>query len=341
MGQSGKEIQAALAKPFAPEDLEWRLQQTFEDKMRGIAVPYVTNRAIQNRLDDVVGPENWYNKYRPWIRFTVKVRDKEDYKKWVEKEVISQLCGISIYFPDRDRWICKCDGAEMTDIEAVKGGLSDSMKRAAVQWGIGRVLYSMDVVFVDIERKGKSYVIKSSERSKLDQAYLGMLKSLGLTPAPAGGLQSLLAPQNIPESTKKAENPPLQSRGAASQGTGETVNTSMPQPAKNTAPVEKGPTLGTAPAAPSSAKEPQDSPAPYEYTVYSAMLQKGMNTQNTLVILTALDGKQIKAFVRGVHPALRTGARLNGTRLTVHKQDTVIFYVLEDYRIVEPQQQAA
>ena len=71
------------------------------------------------------------------------------------------------------------------------------------------------------------------------------------------------------------------------------------------------------------------------------MLQKGMNTQNTLVILTALDGKQIKAFVRGVHPALRTGARLNGTRLTVHKQDTVIFYVLEDYRIVEPQQQAA
>ena len=199
----------------------------------------------------------------------------------------------------------------------------------------------MDVVFVDIERKGKSYVIKSSERSKLDQAYLGMLKSLGLTPAPAGGLQSLLAPQNIPESTKKAENPPLQSRGAASQGTGETVNTSMPQPAKNTAPVEKGPTLGTAPAAPSSAKEPQDSPAPYEYTVYSAMLQKGMNTQNTLVILTALDGKQIKAFVRGVHPALRTGARLNGTRLTVHKQDTVIFYVLEDYRIVEPQQQAA
>ena len=34
-----REIQTALSKPFAPEDLEWRLQQTFEDKMRGIAVP--------------------------------------------------------------------------------------------------------------------------------------------------------------------------------------------------------------------------------------------------------------------------------------------------------------
>ena len=56
-----KEMQQALAKPFAPEDLEWRLQNTIEEKMRGLAVPYVTNRAIQNRLDEVCGPENWYN----------------------------------------------------------------------------------------------------------------------------------------------------------------------------------------------------------------------------------------------------------------------------------------
>ena len=41
-----REMQAALAKPFAPEDLEWRLQNTNEEKMRGMAVPYVTNRAI-------------------------------------------------------------------------------------------------------------------------------------------------------------------------------------------------------------------------------------------------------------------------------------------------------
>ena len=48
-----REMQAALAKPFAPEDLEWRLQNTNEEKMRGMAVPYVTNRAIQNRLDEL------------------------------------------------------------------------------------------------------------------------------------------------------------------------------------------------------------------------------------------------------------------------------------------------
>ena len=66
--KDARSIQAELAKPFAAEDLEWRLQKTFESqgRMTGIAVPYVTNRAIQNRLDSVVGPENWYNQYQPW-----------------------------------------------------------------------------------------------------------------------------------------------------------------------------------------------------------------------------------------------------------------------------------
>lgn len=58
--KDARNMQASLAKPFAPEDLEWRLQNTIEESMRGMAVPYVTNRAIQNRLDEVCGPENWY-----------------------------------------------------------------------------------------------------------------------------------------------------------------------------------------------------------------------------------------------------------------------------------------
>ena len=52
-----RELLSRLAAPFAAEDLEWRLQIAYEDWMQGIAVPYVTNRAIQNRLDDVMGPD--------------------------------------------------------------------------------------------------------------------------------------------------------------------------------------------------------------------------------------------------------------------------------------------
>ena len=66
MAKDAKTIREELARPFAPEDLEWRIQVTSRDKTSGLAIPYITNRAIQDRLDEVVGPENWYNDYNPW-----------------------------------------------------------------------------------------------------------------------------------------------------------------------------------------------------------------------------------------------------------------------------------
>ena len=173
-----RQIQVELAMPFAPEDLEWRLQKVVEAKELGIAVPYVTNRAIMGRLDDVVGPENWYNEFRPWHG----AGGKE-----------AQLCGLSIRYGDG--FITKWDGAENSDIEPVKGGLSDSMKRAAVQWGIGRVLYNMDVVFVNVEKRGKTWYIKKDQQEKLDYQYLKMLGRLGFTPAPPGGLRAQADPE--------------------------------------------------------------------------------------------------------------------------------------------------
>lgn len=113
-----------LAEPFAPYDIEWRIQQSGKKGSRpwGMCLAYVTNRAIMDRLDLVVGPENWRNAFQAGPEGGV-------------------LCGISIHIGDE--WVTKWDGAENTDIEAVKGGLSSAMKRAAVHWGIGRYLYNL------------------------------------------------------------------------------------------------------------------------------------------------------------------------------------------------------
>lgn len=296
--KDARTIQAELSKPFAPEDLEWRLQQTEETGRWGIAVPYVTNRAIQARLDDVVGPENWCNEYRPWH----SAGKKE-----------AQLCGISICFPERG-FITKWDGAEDSDIEPVKGGLSDSMKRAAVQWGIGRCLYSMDTVFVDVEKRGRSWVIKPSERAKLDNAYRKMLDKLGLTPARAGGMQSTLTSQ--------------QTGGAPAPSAGNQKN--APQ------------------LAPSGRQgQPQPQPAPAltvlspEYTVLSARPQQCTNGVHTLAALQGKDGKQIPAFTVGLHPELVEGTQLADVKLDLQKQGNVVFYILREYKIVPPQSQAA
>ena len=280
--KDARTIQKELAQPFAPEDLEWRLQKAIENKMRGIAVPYVTNRAIQTRLDDVVGLDGWYNEYKPWHRAG-------------QKE--AQICGISIYFPEKG-FITKWDGAEDSDIEPVKGGLSDSMKRAAVQWGIGRVLYSMDVVWVDIEKQGKTWVILKGQRAILDKAYLDMLSKLKLTPAPAGGVQPTL----IPKQTKEP-------------------------PASAPAPVQPLP-------------QPKTDGNAEIYTVIAARPENRPNS-TTHVLLEQASGEQLHAFAMGERPELDKGVQLIGVKLSMRQQGTVVYYILEDYRIVVPEDRAA
>ena len=290
--KDARTIQQELARPFAPEDLEWRLQRAIESQMRGIAVPYVTNRAIQARLDDVVGPDGWYNEYKPWH----KAGQKE-----------AQICGISIYFPEKG-FITKWDGAEDSDIEPVKGGLSDSMKRAAVQWGIGRVLYGMDVVWVDIEKQGRSWVIKKSERAKLDKAYTDTLNKLRLEPAPAGGVQSTLTPKQTREAS--------------------TLTVANTQ-------------TGPAPVQPLPRSQPEPDSKTGTYTVIATRPQKFANGIHTTVMLQGWDQKQIAAVAMGARPELVNGVQLTGVKLELQKQDTVVFYILRDYRIVVPQDQAA
>ena len=317
-----KTIKAELSKPFAPEDLEWRLQGTNKAKTGGFAVPYVTNRAIMDRLDDVVGPENWRNEFRPWHG-----NGKKD----------AQICGISIYSEEHQEWIIKYDGAEDTDIEAVKGGLSDSMKRAAVHWGIGRVLYKMDTVWVDIEQRGNSYAIAAKDRAKLDKAYLDMLKKLRLEPAQPGGLQSQLTPSReyiLPGGTTPPQNGgqqmPQQQNTQARQQTpsaGAQQQNPQRQPSGSV-----GGNIMTMPAV--------HQPA-WEYKVISVNVQNGMSGATTSLILRGHDGKDIRAYRRGAAPDLTPGTELCQVTLSMQKQDSVVFYVLNAYQVMGPTNQAA
>ena len=130
-----------LKEPFAPSDIKWRIGQAGKKQGGDVwakVLAYVDNRLIQDRLDEVCGPANWRNEYQ-----------------FVEGGV---LCGISIMIdaPDRGEpyWLTKWDGADPSDIESFKGALSDSMKRAAVQWGIARELYEMGENWAEIVPQG-------------------------------------------------------------------------------------------------------------------------------------------------------------------------------------------
>lgn len=148
---------AKLKEPFAETEIEWRVAQagkTKDGKIWAKVLAYITARAIQDRFDDVFGPENW----------------KVSYHVLGGSELTSGvLCDLSV--KTDSGWVSKQDGAEQTDIESVKGGISSALKRAAVLWGCGRYLYDLEEGYATIVERGTkgSYYGKLPEKAGGDQ----------------------------------------------------------------------------------------------------------------------------------------------------------------------------
>lgn len=126
------DVSAQLSAPFPADAIHWRVGATNGDKTKGIALAYIDARDVFDRFDSVVGPENWETR----IEETAKGR---------------VLCALTVL------GTTKTDGAGDTDMEGDKGGISDAIKRAAVQFGVGRYLYRLPNVWVPIKPAGKSY----------------------------------------------------------------------------------------------------------------------------------------------------------------------------------------
>ena len=135
-----KEIEQKLKEPFSQEDIEFRIARVFKNNQRAVVLAYITSRAVMERLDEVSGVDGW----------------KDDYK------VISNgvICSLSIKVGDE--WITKNDSAPFTNIEALKGGFSDSLKRAAVKFGVGRYLYKLPEHIVDFH-SSKPYDVNKAK----------------------------------------------------------------------------------------------------------------------------------------------------------------------------------
>lgn len=139
------DIMASLKAPFKPEDIEWKPQSATErnGQISVLVVPYLNARAIMDRLDEVCGPM-WKSEFEQMSLNTAKGT----------KQGFSCRLAIKI----GEEWIARVDGAEVSDIESIKGGHSNALKRAAVQWGIGRYLYELPNFWVPLNKNGSENV---------------------------------------------------------------------------------------------------------------------------------------------------------------------------------------
>jgi hypothetical protein len=165
---TAQEIFDQLSAPFATALISWRVGPTNEryrkegDQLKGQPLCYIDARTVMDRLDSVVGIENWQNHYTPATGTGI-------------------VCNLGICI--EDEWIWKADGAGATDMEAEKGALSDAFKRAAVRFGIGRYLYDLKAPWIVLEQRGKSTYIPDNAQENLRKLYNNFARSLMLPPS--------------------------------------------------------------------------------------------------------------------------------------------------------------
>jgi hypothetical protein len=129
----------ALSAPFDPKDVKYKPQMVKNN--RALAMAYIDARLIQDRLDAVLGVENWQDRY----------------------DILpdgSVMCRLRVNLGGR--WVTKADvgsPSEQPDAgDRLKAAFSDGLKRAAVKFGIGRYLYRLAAQWVDYDPVKKQLV---------------------------------------------------------------------------------------------------------------------------------------------------------------------------------------
>ena len=289
-----------LEYPFTFDEIEWRvLRVSKKNSTKAQVAAYVDSRAIQYRLDKVVGRDNWQNEFT-----TVTGANNDS---------TAHICALSIYYPERKEWITKSNGAGCTDVEPIKGGLSNAFKRAASMWGIGRYLYSLKNLWADLdEYKNITNDSYDELKRKYEQFVNRYLKEhYGINPTVGKPKQ-----QNQPKNN--AQPQPLE-----------------PPPAEPLTPnIPNGRFAGNSAKAPASETPP---PAPMQNNacrIVNLQVTQGKSKQ-TLVVLENAKGKQLTGYIQG-EPKLQTGQIIYRPKITTKTHPAV-----GDYNIIESYDLAA
>ena len=119
---------SGIFRPLRADEIDCRVGTCSQ---KGVSLLlYQDARAAMTILDETVGALNWQKSYS---------RDNAN-------------CIISIWDADKAQWISKEDTGTESNTEKEKGLASDSFKRAAVNFGIGRELYSAPFIWIPSEK---------------------------------------------------------------------------------------------------------------------------------------------------------------------------------------------
>ena len=139
-----------LLEHFDTRDVEFKPQTFSKDGGKALAVAFVDPRRYQERLDDVVGIQNWSVEYRA-IGETSTI-EKPNATSQIRAACVAR---ISVYDPETGRTIIREEVGEFdgADVAQYPTASAQAFKRACVTLGLGRYLYDFPQTWVIIENR--------------------------------------------------------------------------------------------------------------------------------------------------------------------------------------------
>lgn len=146
-------LRAALSAFFPEADVSCRPGATFNRDGQDTAAVlwYIDARCVMNRFDEVFGPGGWQTKFETAF----------------DRNMV--VCHLSCKVGGE--WITKSDVGALSEQpdegDKYKAAFSDSLKRAAIHWGVGRYLYEIPMQYHAFDKPKKRF----SGKPKLPSAF--------------------------------------------------------------------------------------------------------------------------------------------------------------------------
>ena len=141
-------------RPLKENEIECRVAQVYEGKGLTLLL-YKNARTDSTILDEIVGAENWQNKF-----YECKG---------------NLFCSVGIRLGDE--WIWKDDCGSESNMEREKGEASDAFKRACFKWGIGKELYTAPMIYIKADQVKKWYKNNNGKSATYDKFRVKYIKT--------------------------------------------------------------------------------------------------------------------------------------------------------------------
>ncbi len=135
----------ALAEPFDPAEIKWRVTHTNREGTRGAVIAYADPRAYTDRLTQLFTPTGWTRSFEVSTLSAI-TRMKRD--KLIQTGKVLVTCTLTIAGLGTQS---DC-GEEWADEEnAMTSAQAQAFKRAASCYGLGRYLYNVREIWVSLD----------------------------------------------------------------------------------------------------------------------------------------------------------------------------------------------